>query len=672
MTSIYDIALGQYYELGEAIKLNLEKFSPFELSVGEVSLPVKLPFTKRNVKLTGFSDRLNSLTFPPIKRSVLLTHLSYQRNGELTVNRVKEGNYIEATIVFANSVFYRNAHATSMEQLFNVEREDYIDAADWTEYFAKVMTGYAQDDFLVFEVLCKDTLSNEPYAKLNKLEHVPLNQNTVVLGRLNNILQDVVEIEYDGEPIEVTLLPGHNITPFLKVSYALTRIFSEFGYTLNFGGLDNNIHFQNLAVLNNTADTIVAGRLNYSMLVPTCTVAEFLKSISVILGCGFSFSGTQATLVFYNNKFNPNNGDTFADFTPYLSANPVIEYRNNQSLTLSSKALKEELIYRIPLQQQIYTLDYSDLSSDDLFTENEYLQFISDDGIRYISRRQSLVEARINYTLKNNFTWPNNYATTGVRLSIEDARDSAKYNLFENFFSEQNITHYKKITIPFVTSIADSLTVGNHSDTHQVTSPHQALPDIAQYLISNILDNEIFPKTYIGEVRRLNSRLSFEIEQGGTPRECPIMFAFSRRGTVKLPAVDPGTYFYAVHFYGSSTHTDIIETPDEVGEYTEMSLNFGGWKGVYNNFYQQFYRILSNSPVEVSASLNLPVQELNYIDAGNPILIHGTPLSPTSIKFILQNGRAKVVQALFRTLVDYINEAELDDQNINQQILNQE
>jgi hypothetical protein len=150
------------------------------------------------------------------------------------------------------------------------------------------------------------------------------------------------------------------------------------------------------------------------------------------------------------------------------------------------------------------------------------------------------------------------------------------------------------------------------------------------------------------------------------------MFAYYRKGVVQQPAQDPGTYIYAVHFYGSSHSNGITYNPTtEANEYFEASINFAGWKGVYNRSYQQLARVLSKSPIEVKASLNLPLHELDYIESGNPVLIHGNLLLPKSLKYTLENNRARVTEAVFRTLRDYISEDEIDEQALNQQILNQ-
>jgi hypothetical protein len=675
MTTIYDIAQGLYYDLSDTIPLSLEKFSPFEFTVGEISLPVKFPFTKRNTKAMGLPNNINRLAHPTTSRDVLVSHGSFQRNGQLTISKAKEGAYIEGTIVFANSVFYRKAHNTAMEDIFNIERTDYITAAGWTEYFAKVMTGYSRDDFFVFEVLCNDVLTNKTYGKLNEVEHYALNPDRVVMGRLKHILQSVVEIEYDGEPLQVTLLSGHNITPFLKLSFVLTKLFEYFGYTLNQDALFETPLYHSLTVLNNTADTIVSGRLNYSMLVPTCSAAEFLKSVSVLLGCGFSFSGNIATTILSNDKYSSTPQGQISDFTKHLNSTPEVIYRNKQALVLNANLLSKDLSYRIPYSQNPNIYTYLDLGAN--FTDEQYIQFNSDDGIRYITLQQASDLARMRYALNNQFPWPSDYAHDGIDLSITDAIDSTNSSVWINYLDSDVKWHYQKITTLFGKTASNTLKIGNHAQEHSLSSQHIVLPDITENLLEGIIynplqDTEIFPKTFIGDIRRLNSKLSVEETDGGDKKECPIMFAYYRKGVVQQPAQDPGTYIYAVHFYGSSHSNGITYNPTtEANEYFEASINFAGWKGVYNRSYQQLARVLSKSPIEVKASLNLPLHELDYIESGNPVLIHGNLLLPKSLKYTLENNRARVTEAVFRTLRDYISEDEIDEQALNQQILNQ-
>ncbi len=687
MTTIYDIAQGLHYDLSETIPLNLEKFSPFEFTVGEISLPVKFPFTKRNTKAMGLVNNINLLAHPKTSREVLVSHGSFQRNGQLTILKAKEGDYIEGNIIFSNSVFYRKAHNTAMEDIFNIERTDYSTAEGWTEYFAKVMTGWngIQDDFRVFEVLCKDPLSNRVYGRLNELSHMPLNPNRVLLGKLKHINQIQVNIIYDGEPLQVTLLPGHNITPFLTLNYVIGTIFNHFGYTINLNLLRSNIPFyDDITVLNNTSDTIVGGRLNYSMLVPTCSAAEFLRSVSLLLGCGFSFNGKDVVPVLAEQKYAAQPIDNIKpkDFTHYLSSPYEVIFESKKSLVLSSNAINEELSYKIPLNQTPDILTYNDLN--EYFTENTHIQFDSDDGIKYILYQQPEELARIRYALTSDFSWPASYSgSRGIDLSLTEALRTTKNNNFLNFFDQPNVYHYQKIVALFGSQTPSNFKVENHAAEYKVEGKHTLIPDIIESILERrdyvslnyydpFQDEEIFPKAFIGDIRRLNSRLSIEEEEGGDKKDCPIMFAYARRGVVKIPAQDPGTYVWAVHFYGSSSTNDITFDPaTEANEYIEASLNFSGWKGVYNRSYKQLARVLSKSPIEIKASLNLPLNELDYIESGNPVLIQGNLLLPKSLKYTLENNRARVTEAVFITLRNYIDEDEIDEQALNQQILNQ-
>jgi hypothetical protein len=420
------------------------------------------------------------------------------------------------------------------------------------------------------------------------------------------------------------------------------------------------------------------------MLVPTCSAAEFLRSVSLLLGCGFSFNGKDVVPVLAEQKYAAQPIDNIKpkDFTHYLSSPYEVIFESKKSLVLSSNAINEELSYKIPLNQTPDILTYNDLN--EYFTENTHIQFDSDDGIKYILYQQPEELARIRYALTSDFSWPASYSgSRGIDLSLTEALSTTKNNNFLNFFDQPNVYHYQKIVALFGSQTPSNFKVENHAAEYKVEGKHTLIPDIIESILERrdyvslnyydpFQDEEIFPKAFIGDIRRLNSRLSIEEEEGGDKKDCPIMFAYARRGVVKIPAQDPGTYVWAVHFYGSSSTNDITFDPaTEANEYIEASLNFSGWKGVYNRSYKQLARVLSKSPIEIKASLNLPLNELDYIESGNPVLIQGNLLLPKSLKYTLENNRARVTEAVFITLRNYIDEDEIDEQALNQQILNQ-
>ncbi|MDD2279787.1 MAG: hypothetical protein PHS05_12085 [Bacteroidales bacterium] len=678
MTQIIDKESGLHFDLSDRIPIAIERFSPFELTVGEISLPIKLPFTENNLLILDHPDRFDSLFDKKIKKEVVVVNTFFQRGAEFTLIRVDGENFIEGVVVFETSVFYRKAHNTQMPVVFNVTRDDYTTAAGWVEHMGKVMTGLVSDDFFVFEVLCKDQISDRKYAYLNQIEHryIGSTPDMVDLGGLRHSRTVGFWVKYDGVDTRVTTLIGHNVTPFLKLDYVLNKIFTHFGYTFDNEELLENPHYQFAAVLNNTADSIVSGSLNYSMLVPTSSVAEFLKSVSVLLGCGFAFAGKTVKPILYNNHLKQAVDTSTLDFTKYIAKRPRIVYRESKSLSLSSAVVAESLVFNIPYDNELIPQPISFSELENNWPEDQFMQFYADTGIRHIGIQQAIDCAEIAYSLTNSFTWPatyEDYNNNGVVLSRTNARNSTKYVQFQNF-STDKIRHFQKIISKFTSDVSAELKVGDFASSHTLSSPHSTLPDITQFIVelTDWVQEEIFPKTYIGEVRRLRSRISIDRESDEVIPECPIMFAFNRKGVYKKELQGGGGYTYLVFFYGSSTHTDILPTVDEVGEYSEMSLHFDGWRGIYYTCYRELSRILLNSPVELRVPLNLPLQNIDYVDRGVKVLISGQLLKPVSIRYELGRNEVRIIEAVFETLKSYLDPEEVNTNDIDQQILNKE
>lgn len=678
MAVITDNETGNVFDLNGNIPIGIEKFSPFELTIGEVSLPLKLPYTNKNIMTLGWPNRIEGLFKKKTQRSVLVTNSFFQRKAELTLVRVEEGKYIEVVIVFEISVFYKKAHNTQMPKVFNVTRNDFPSVEKWVEHLGKVMTGYATDDFFVFEVLCTDSISDRKYAKLNEIEYrwnADL-ANEVNLGLLKRINQTGMWIEFKGELVFVYLLPGHNITPFLKISYVLEKIFNYFGYEFDDQELTSNPHYPFLAVLNNTADAIVSTPLKYDILVPTSSVAEFLKAAAVILGCGFSFIGKTAKAVLYKNHLDPKHNSQYTDFSNFIAQKPTIIYNNQKSLKLSANTAGDSLEFNVPFDQLSTPPDtFENMGYQ--YTLRVWTQFETDIGIRQILYQQPEVCGRISYCLSSNFTWPATtelYKNYGLRYSSEsDVIDSVKLSHF-NGFNNTRKAHFSKIITPFIQSLSSEYVVGTFPNSQSLSSPHLALRDIVQNLLNEDLNdyyNDLLPKAHIGDVRRLNSRISLEESKDNSVPECPIMFAYYRKGVLERNAQSGGIN-YIVCFYGSSTHTDILLTDDGLGQYSEQSLSFDGWRGIYYTYYRELSRVLEKSNLEIKVTLNLPITELDYVDTGKPVLIYGQPCQPISLRYELRPLEIKVIEALFRTIRDYPSEDEINISELNQQILNQE
>jgi hypothetical protein len=126
---------------------------------------------------------------------------------------------------------------------------------------------------------------------------------------------------------------GYGVTPFLKTSYVLRQVFKYFGYTLMENIFDTDPVLKYRVELNNTADAILLGKIDFSQLVPDVTVVDYLDALRIRFGIEFIPDSQKNIMVWSWNEAiesAPN-----LDLTPYISGLDKIEWQAPEPLQLS-------------------------------------------------------------------------------------------------------------------------------------------------------------------------------------------------------------------------------------------------------------------------------------------------------------------------------------------------
>ena len=88
-------------------------------------------------------------------------------------------------------------------------------------------------------------------------------------------LEHAARIITEGDD-RVSVPKGYGIAPFLQLPAFLDLLFELCGYTVTANCFSTNDDLKDLILLHNVSDVICAGRIDFSDLVPNCTVAEIL------------------------------------------------------------------------------------------------------------------------------------------------------------------------------------------------------------------------------------------------------------------------------------------------------------------------------------------------------------------------------------------------------------
>ena len=155
---------------------------------------------------------------------------------------------------------------TLPEVFGKIIRTDITGIDNLHDHIYSCMKGTVEDDFTAFPVAVN--LEEERYQLLN-------GPDTSSLLNPWALKYKARRITYDGQAVNVP--DGYGVTPFLWLWRALELLFLEFDYSVRVNPFKSDSFLKKIVLLNNTADTICKGTLNYSDIVPSCTIAEFIK-----------------------------------------------------------------------------------------------------------------------------------------------------------------------------------------------------------------------------------------------------------------------------------------------------------------------------------------------------------------------------------------------------------
>jgi hypothetical protein len=670
MTTIYDIESQQYLELGGRKSISIEAASPFLIAEGSITLPLDLPYTKKNLKALGQPDRIEFVKKIKSRRKVLVQNKTYQKHGELTIIEVDPTKkLIKVSVVFDQSTLFREAHITTLQQVFESITITKT-LPEWGTHLERVMRGQDITDYSIFEVLVKDPLNSNRLSLLNELLDPTVEEVKVYFPTLKHKQALGLWAVVNNEPVWITTLAGHNITPFLKLDYVLNQIFTFFGYTLDTSLLQANPHYSDLTVLNNCADAIVTGTLLFSNLVPTCTAAAFLKSVATLLGCGFSIKGTDVKVIQWEDCLEEKPDRKPKDYSPWLASKPVVTHIDPNSIEFSAKSLSHSGEFKILPAINPVVLDLAQLGDGFNYPVGERVQFQTPrDGLLYIGKVIPNTHMELEQCLIS--------APTGVPLLYNNAIDWSKYLIV----NELSVTNKKFLSVrkaPFQVQMPSDYKFGNFPESQKFSSDHICPTDINQGLFYDPWEYEgtgktDFAKSYVGDIRRVNSRAIIEEDPlHEINNDCPIVFSFANKGVYDSQIQGTQNVAFVVAYFGASTHKVLTppESPElEVWNVDEMDLRFEGSFGIHRKFYSKYSEILANSCIELSAPLNLPIHEIDSYTMDEPSILEGQSVLPILLKYEFKDNATKVIEARFRIIKVYQNQ--IDEGLLNQQIINQ-
>lgn len=322
-----------YLDLGGDFTVQIDEKSPVMNDRGSQTVPVTVPCTGNNAKITGFAHRLD-MGVKPMNEDQACTVLDgvYKRTGKINIVSAGKKEGITLNIGFDNSEAYSAWKAKKLNAI-TLPVKEYSSVNSLCAHLQQVLGGY-QTDYAVFQIMTgNDSKDNQSYPKyLNYI--TPVSEGSKVYRLRYQARTETFLV--NGTPTAVTLPEGYGVTAFLYVWRVLELVFSEFGYTIIENPFKTDKQLYNLVILNNAADCCVKGKLSYADLMPDCTVEDFLNALYVRFGLVYNVSSDTKTATLRLIRDIVDDVPDI-DLSRNLTDEPLITYETARQMKLSAK-----------------------------------------------------------------------------------------------------------------------------------------------------------------------------------------------------------------------------------------------------------------------------------------------------------------------------------------------
>ncbi len=322
-----------YLDLGGDFTVQIDEKSPIMNDRGTQTVPVTVPYTSNNAKLTGFAHRLDLCNKPLAEDSTCTVQDGvYRRTGKINIVSAGRMEGTTLNIGFDNSEAYNAWKAKKLNSI-ELPVKEYSSVISLCTHLQQVLNGY-KTDYAVFQIMTANESKDGVYYPKYLNYIYPTTEGSSIYKLRYEARTETFLI--DGTPTETTLPTGYGVTAFLYVWRVLELIFSEFGYSIIENPFKTDKELSRIVILNNAADCCVKGMLSYADLMPDCTVEQFLNALNVRFGMVYNVSSdTKAArirLIKDIIKSSPG-----IDFSNMVTSHPVTTYETARQIKLSAK-----------------------------------------------------------------------------------------------------------------------------------------------------------------------------------------------------------------------------------------------------------------------------------------------------------------------------------------------
>lgn len=554
------------YDVPTDFQMEVEITSPIYTDKGSQTLASTLPATKRNLYLADYIHRVDIVNAPGKDVMAIIADGIYRRTGKQNITSASRESGIVANFGFDESLMYEAWNNVSLKKLPNlpVYKPDGGITVLMT-HLSNVMQYKESADYYVFPIQVKNESSGDVvYPEfVNPIERA---------GNGNYDLKKNARTEkivISGTLVDVKLPAGYGLSPFIKVSKILELIFSAYGFNLVENAFATHYQLKKMVVLNNVADAIVQGQIEYKNMMPDCSVNDFLDALYCRTGAKVFVDGNAKTakIILIKDAISAN---PFANWTLLKSSDLVPSYGAAKQLKLSAGT----------------SFEGADVKSNSFeeFLE-QYNGIITE--VKGASPGYIPDDTYICYQASTGRFYKRNVITKNVSLVSSD------------FFP------WNKKTV--------------NVESEEVTGADECLP--------MAFTNSLLVPQYLAGTVNLNTTLR-EAKVEEQKEDTPLCFCFAMGLATDEKGNSSGYYFGSSLCRDPAGNY----FRDSSGNTYNYSLVFRGEDGTFNRFFKEWDAILRHSNHTLTGKFNIDRINLTKIDVGCPLLISGQRLMVESVK----------------------------------------
>ena len=389
---------GKSYQLAPGTQLEVERPNLFFNEWGEQTLPVDIPSSDYNEEALGYPD-ITSMRKLPNDIQATISSGEYFSTCRQAILKVKRKKTISTSFYLNEGSFLSQTSKASLQEVFADEIIPGVNTVQQGIDFCRSLVSNKDTHFTIFPILVN---FNDAKRYVNRMEFMDSSGGLMSKEHGTLDFYNVFPRIETVNDVNVKLDPGYYMSPFIRATYLLRRIFSFWGYTLLENFFDITEPFRNMVFVNNTIDSLVNGPILLSHLVPDCKCSTILNVFRKKFMCEFIPDEVNKTVTIELFK-DIANLKADLDLTRCLTSELEFDAPTYQRVTISSenvvsdeydtfdssfdiKAKYPNACYN-PVNGLYYRIGYTDRGS--------LLQVVSSSNIPYSDGGNSLKEKEI-------------------------------------------------------------------------------------------------------------------------------------------------------------------------------------------------------------------------------------------------------------------------------------